>query len=247
MEQSMVRLTRELSRELWKKLPWKKFRRNLFRLQNRLYKAVRDNNLVLAKNLQKLILKSTSAKMLAIRQITQLNKGKKTAGIDGIKSLDFTQRLQVFFTLGCVKQWKPKELRRIPIPKKNGKIRVLSVPTITDRIWQCLIKYVLEPAHEANFNAKSFGFRPGRGAHDAQKTIFDNLKGSKKKANLEKRVIELDIKKCFDRISHESIMTQLIAPSEVKDAIFKSLKAGVFPEFPEQGTPQGGVCALRGA
>ena len=115
----MVRLTRQLSRELWKKLPWKKFRRNLFRLQNRLYKAVRANNLVLARKLQKLIMKSTSAKMLAIRQITQLNKGKKTAGIDGIKSLDFLQRFQALFSLNSVKQWEPKELRRIPIPKKN--------------------------------------------------------------------------------------------------------------------------------
>ncbi|MEL6463316.1 MAG: reverse transcriptase domain-containing protein, partial [Cyanobacteria bacterium J06621_15] len=165
--------------------------------------------------------------------------GKKTAGIDGIKSLDFTQRLQVFFSLGCVKQWKPKELRRIPIPKKNGKVRILSVPTIFDRIWQCLIKYALEPAHEATFNAKSYGFRPGRGAHDAQKTIFDNLRSTCN--GISKRVIELDISKCFDRISHESIMSQVIAPLGVKDAIFKSLKAGVFPEFPEQGTPQGGV------
>ena len=126
----MVRLTRKLSRELWKKLPWKKFRRNLFRLQNRLYKAVRANNLVLARKLQKLIMKSTSAKMLAIRQITQLNKGKKTAGIDGIKSLDFIQRFQAFYLLNSVKSWEPKELRRIPIPKKNGKVRILSVPTM---------------------------------------------------------------------------------------------------------------------
>ncbi len=237
----MVRLTRELSRELWKKLPWRKFRKNLFRLQNRLYKAIKVNNLVLARKLQKLILKSTSAKLLAIRQVTQLNKGKKTAGIDGIKSLDFHLRFQTLFTLGNIRNWVPKELRRIPIPKKNGKIRILSVPTIEDRIWQCLIKFALEPAHEASFNANSYGFRPGRSAHDAQKAIFLHLKGSKKKANLRKRIIELDIRKCFDRISHESIMSRLKAPKEIKDAIFKSLKAGTFPEFPEQGTPQGGI------
>jgi retron-type reverse transcriptase len=126
----MVRLA-PLGNELWKKLPWKKFRKNLFRLQNRIFKAIRNGDMVKARNLQKLVLKSTSAKLLAIRQITQLNKGKKTAGVDGIKSLNFIQRFHVlFFQINNVKDWEPKELRRIPIPKKNGKVRILSVPTM---------------------------------------------------------------------------------------------------------------------
>lgn len=234
----MVRLT-PLGNELWKRLPWKKFRRNLLRLQKRIFKAVREGDMAKVRNLQKLILKSTSAKLLAIRQITQLNKGKKTAGIDGVKSLDFSQRFQVLFQLQNIKDWEPRELRRIPIPKKNGKVRILSVPTIFDRIWQCLVKYALEPAHEATFHAKSYGFRTGRGAHDAQKVMFLNL--SSVARGYEKRVIELDIKKCFDRISHNSIIKQLMATSGMKQGIYRSLKAGVFPEFPEQGTPQGGV------
>ncbi len=214
--------------------------KNLFRLQNRIFKAIRNGDMVKARNLQKLVLKSTSAKLLAIRQITQLNKGKKTAGVDGIKSLNFIQRFHVlFFQINNVKDWEPKELRRIPIPKKNGKVRILSVPTIYDRIWQCLIKYALEPAHEATFHAKSCGFRPGRSAHDAQKMVFNNLRSISN--GIEKRVIELDIKKCFDRISHESIMIKLLATSGMKQGIYRSLKAGVFPEFPEQGCPQGGV------
>ncbi|MEO1372935.1 MAG: reverse transcriptase domain-containing protein [Cyanobacteria bacterium J06635_10] len=241
----MVRLTKKLSRELWSKLPWKKFRRNLFRLQHRLYKAIRAGNPGKARKIQKLILKSTSAKMLAIRQITQLNKGKKTAGIDGKKSLDFEQRLSVFFSLNNLKYWTPKKLRRISIPKKNGKTRILSVPTIKDRIWQCLIKYALEPAHEATFSGDSYGFRPGRSAHDAQKRIFNLMRkasrGKDPTAHMRKRIIELDIKKCFDRISHKAIMDRVKAPKNIKDAIFKSLKIGVFPEFPEQGTPQGGI------
>lgn len=104
------------------------------------------------KTAQLLVLKSTSAKLLAIRQITQLNKGKKTAGVDGVKSLNFLQRFQTYYELKEVKKWKPNELRRIPIPKKNGKVRILSVPTIFDRIWQCLIKYALEPAARCNIS-----------------------------------------------------------------------------------------------
>ena len=238
----MVRTTTKICcRELWKNLPWKKFRRNLFRLQIRIFKAVEAGNLVKARNLQKLVLKSTAAKLLAIRQVTQLNKGKRTAGLDGIKSLDFVSRFQVFFSMKSLNNWEPGKLRRIPIPKKNGKVRILSVPNMIDRVWQCLIKFALEPAHEAIFHANSYGFRPGRGAHDAQKMVFQQLKRTKKLSNVEKRVIELDIKKCFDRISHESIMKRVIAPMGTKNKIFKALKEGAFPDFPEQGTPQGGT------
>ncbi|MGV0029378.1 group II intron reverse transcriptase [Phormidesmis priestleyi] len=91
----------------------------------------------------------------------------------------------------------------------------------------------------ANFHEKSYGFRPGRSAHDAQKILFQNLKSDANGVN--KRVIELDIEKCFDRISHTTIMDNLIAPKGIKSGIFRCLKAGINPEFPEQGTPQGGV------
>ena len=116
---------------------------------------------------------------------------------------------------------------------------MLKIPTIADRAWQCLAKSALEPAHEATFHAKSYGFRPGRSAHDAQKILFSNLRSCSNGIN--KRVIELDIEKCFDRISHTTIMENLIAPKGIKTGIFRCLKAGINPEFPEQGTPQGGV------
>jgi group II intron reverse transcriptase/maturase len=118
-------------------------------------------------------------------------------------------------------------------------MRMLKVPTIADRAWQCLAKYALEPAHEATFHAKSYGFRAGRSAHDAQKILFLNLSSGANGIN--KRVLELDIEKCFDRINHSSIMEQLIAPRGMKTGIFRCLKSGVNPEFPRQGTPQGGV------
>jgi len=101
------------------------------------------------------------------------------------------------------------------------------------------VKYAIEPAHEATFHTNSYGFRPGRSAHDAQKNLFENLRSQSH--GIEKRVIELDIEKCFDRISHTAIMERLISPKRIKTGIFRCLKAGINPEFPEQGTPQGGV------
>ncbi len=118
-------------------------------------------------------------------------------------------------------------------------MRMLKVPTIADRAWQCLAKYALESAHETTFHARSYGFRTGRSAHDAQKILFLNL--NSRVIGIDKRVIELDIEKCFDRINHSSIMDRLIAPRGIKTGIFRCLKAGVNPGFSEQGTPQGGV------
>jgi len=235
----MVRHSSNAS-ELWKKLPWKKFQVNLFRLQKRVYKAVSVGDKRKARSIQKLILKSQAARLLAIRQVTQLNAGKKTAGIDGKKSLSFEERFALDINLSKnYTNWKHQGLRKIPIPKKDGTMRILKVPTIADRAWQCLAKYALEPAHEATFHKHSYGFRIGRSAHDAQKILQINLNSHANGIN--KRVIELDIEKCFDRINHSAIMDNLIAPSGLKLGIFRCLKAGVNVGFPDQGTPQGGV------
>ena len=248
--------------ELWKSFNWKKASKKLFRLQRRIYKsdvfggsfprkaraAVQRLDKRNARKLQKLILKSKGARMLAIRQVTQLNAGKKTAGIDGKVSLTFEERLALETQLSLNHtDWKHQKLREIPIPKKDGTSRLLKVPTISDRAWQCLAKYALEPAHEATFHAQSYGFRTGRSAHDAQKILFLNL--SSHANGIDKRVIELDIEKCFDRINHTAIMDNLIAPAGLKIGIFRCLKAGTNVGFPtgrvtrpvDQGTPQGGV------
>lgn len=235
----MIRHSNSAS-ESWKNLPWKQFRRNLFRLQRRVYKAVQVGNMRKARSIQKLILKSSAARLLAVRQVSQLNAGKKTAGIDGEKDLTFEERFELSEELGRHgNNWYHQGLREVPIPKKNGTTRILKIPTIADRCWQCLAKFALEPAHEATFHARSYGFRTGRSAHNAQKHLFDNLNSRVK--GKDKRVIELDIEKCFDRISHSAIMDRLIAPKSIKTGIFRCLKSGVNPEFPEQGTPQGGV------
>jgi RNA-directed DNA polymerase len=204
------------------------------------YKAVQVGDKRKARSLQKRILKSQSARLLAIRQVTQLNAGKKTAGIDGKASFTFEERFALSDLIGKnYSNWKHSGLREIPIPKKDGTTRMLKVPTIADRAWQCLAKYALEPAHEATFHKHSYGFRTGRSAHDAQRIMFNNL--SSKANETKKRVIELDIEKCFDRINHSTIMDELIAPKGLKLGIFRCLKAGTNVGFPDQGTPQGGV------
>ncbi|KAB8333201.1 reverse transcriptase [Scytonema tolypothrichoides VB-61278] len=186
--------------ESWKSLPWKKFRRDLFRLQKRVFKAVQAGNKRKAMSLQRLILKSTAARLLAIRQVSQLNAGKKTAGIDGKKSLTFKERFELEELLKVSSNnWKHQKLRSVFIPKKDGSKRTLKIPTIADRAWQCLAKLAIEPAHEALFHERSYGFRPGRAAHDAQKFLFVNLNSNANGIN--KRVIELDIEKCVRRDS----------------------------------------------
>ncbi|HAZ46158.1 MAG TPA: RNA-dependent DNA polymerase [Cyanobacteria bacterium UBA11369] len=235
----MIRHSSDAS-ELWRKLPWKHFRRELFRLQKRVYKAVCVGDMRKARSLQKLILKSRAARYLAIRKITQLNQGKKTAGVDGKAKLNFSERFDIEPILQkYVNNWKHNKLREIPIPKKDGSTRKLRIPTMLDRCWQCLALFALEPAHEATFHEHSYGFRPGRSAHDAQRQIFENL--NSRVNGIHKKIYELDIEKCFDRINHTSIMKDLIAPFGLKLGIFRCLKAGQNPEFPEQGTCQGGV------
>lgn len=236
----MIRHIDTVNSESWEFLPWKKFQKETFRLQKRVWKAVRAGDLQKARSLQKLILRSQGARFLAIRQVTQLNEGKKTAGIDGKRNLNFQERFDLEKELKVkANNWKHQGLREIPIPKKDGTKRILKVPTISDRAWQCLAKYALEPAHEATFHARSYGFRPGRSTHCAQKHLFDNLNARVKGIN--KRVLEIDIKKCFDRINHSTIMENLVAPSGLKLGIYRCLKAGTNVGFPEQGTPQGGV------
>ncbi len=126
----MVRRIENYS-ELWKQADWKQFCKVLFRLQHRVWKAVRTGDMAKARNIQKLILKSHSARMLAIRQVTQLNQGKKTAGVDGKAKLTFKERFELESLLKkSANKWKHKKLREIPIPKKDGTKRILKVPTM---------------------------------------------------------------------------------------------------------------------
>ena len=234
--------TRTADTDSWKALPWKRFQQIVFRLQTRIYKARKNGNHKLVRKLQKLLLNSKAAKYLAVRQVTQLNQGKSTAGVDGKKALTTGERINLADQLSSGwKTWKHQPLRRVEIPKKDGTKRKLGIPTIGDRAYQCLLKYALEPAAEATFHGNSYGFRPGRGCHDVQKRLFTALRSSSNGKH--KTVIEMDIEKCFDRISHKTILEKVELPPVALKGLRLAIKAGVRGEFATstEGTPQGGV------
>ena len=154
----------------WNTIPWKKLARAVFKLQKRIYRAEARGDVKTARRLQKLILKSWSAKCMAVLWVTQDNQGKKTAGVDGVKSLSPEARLKVVRQLKLGSKAKPTRRVWIPKPGKDEK-RPLGIPTIYDRALQALVKQALEPEWEAKFEPNSYGFRPGRSCHDAIKQI----------------------------------------------------------------------------
>jgi RNA-directed DNA polymerase len=238
------RNTSHFENEPWEKKPWKKFEKVVFRLQQRIYKASREGNGRKVKKLQRLLLKCRSAKFLAVRQVTQLNNGKETPGIDGKANLNDAERLQLVKELyGKSQNWNHSEVRRIFIPKKNGEKRPLGIPTISDRAWQALIKLALEPTAETDFHPRSYGFRPGRTTWDAAQDIFNSTRSLA--TNFSGKILELDIEKCFDRIDHKYLMQTVRLPKQYKMGIWKALKAGVrigYEKYDtDEGTPQGGV------
>ena len=225
----------------WKKLPWKSFQQNLFRLQHRIFKAAKKNDYNSVKRLQSLLLGSKSSKFLAVRELTQLNAGKKTAGVDGFKLLNPKQRLTLVNELDDMRNWKHGKLRRVFIPKPNGKQRPLGIPNLKDRAMQCLVKYALEPVYESYASDGSYGFRPGHSTWDVQNRLFQNLKSNWN--GYKKTILELDIEGCFDNIDHNKLMNLLILPGSGKKFLRTALKTGVLKERDKTlvGTPQGGV------
>ncbi|MCY7277116.1 MAG: group II intron reverse transcriptase/maturase [Phormidesmis sp. CAN_BIN44] len=222
----------------WKDLPWRKLERKVFKLQKRIFKASQRGDVKTVRRLQKTLMRSWSAKCLAVRRVTQDNQGKKTAGVDGIKSLKPDQRLELVKNLSLSQKAKPTRRVWIPKPGTEEK-RPLGIPTMADRALQALAKQVLEPEWEAKFEPNSYGFRPGRSAHDAIAATFGCIS---RKA---KYVLDADISKCFDRIDHEALLAKLNTFPTLRRQIKSWLKSGVMDGktlFPTpQGTPQGGV------
>lgn len=233
----MANTDSKLNTVAWNEINWRKVELSVFKLQKRIYQASKADNVRKLRRLQKTLLNSYNAKLLAVRKVSQDNKGKKTAGIDGIKSLSPYQRLLLVKNLKL--EGKSKPVRRVWIPKANGKKRPLGIPTIKDRAIQALVKSAIEPEWEARFEFNSFGFRPGRGCHDAIESIFKQIRTKNKFA------LDADISKCFDRIDHSKLLEKINTFPKARKQIKAWLKAGILDEgktiFPTEGSPQGGV------
>jgi RNA-directed DNA polymerase len=222
----------------WKDLDWRKLEKRVWKLQRRIYQASQRGDTAAVRKLQKTLMRSWSAKCTAVRKVTQDNQGKRTAGVDGVKSLSPAARLKLVNQLRLT--GKAKATRRVWIdkPGKTEK-RPLGIPTMFDRAMQALAKLALEPEWEARFEHNSYGFRPGRSAHDAIEAIHRNVC---KKA---KFVLDADIAQCFDRINHQALLTKINTFPKMRRQIKAWLKSGVMDSGSlfntDEGTPQGGV------
>jgi RNA-directed DNA polymerase len=184
--------------EAWNKLPWRKLEQHVYRIQKRIYRANQHGKKRTVHKLQKLLLKSKAAQLVAVRRVTQDNQGKKTAGVDGVKSVNPKGRFALAKSIHP-KHWrhhKSRPVRRVWIPKPGkAEKRPLGIPTMRERSKQALAKMALEPEWEAVFEPNSYGFRPGRSCHDAIGAIFLAIRYKPK------FVYDADIKGCFDHAS----------------------------------------------
>src|SRR6266849_2865332 len=234
--------SKDQTSETWNRVPWKKLEQHCFRIQKRIYRASQRGNQRAVHKLQKLLMKSEAARLLAVRRVTQENQGKKTAGVDGVKSVRPKERLLMARHIHPTywKHIKAQPVRRVWIPKPGkSEKRPLGIPTVFERARQCLAKLALEPEWEARFEPNSYGFRPARSAHDAIGAIFNGIRFKAK------YVLDADLKACFDNINQEALLNKLHTYTVMKQTIKGWLKAGVLENGvftpTEAGTPQGGT------
>ena len=236
----------------WNEVDWPLVEQRVFRYQQRIYRAGLKDNQNVINNLQRRLITSYDAKLLAVRQVTTLNKGKRTPGVD--KKVYDTPKAKMKLVSNLKLDGKASRIKRVEIPKpgKPGQFRPLGIPTVEDRAKQALCRFALEPEWEARFERNSYGFRPGRNCHDAIESVFGALSNKRQTPIYRKMVLKIDIEKCFDRINHDLLLDKINSHPVIKNQIKSWLEAGILkgsspksdPDFiikNEMGTPQGGV------
>ena len=220
----------------WEAIDWQKALAYVKKLQVRIVKAQKEGHYSKVKSLQWLLTHSFYAKALAVKRVTS-NQGKRTSGVDHELWLTPQEKFNAISKLNR-RGYRPQPLRRHYIPKKNGKMRPLGIPTMTDRAMQTLYKFSLEPIAETYADPNSYGFRIGRSTHDAIEQCFTDLN----KGKSPEWILEGDIKGCFDHISHEWLLENIPMDTQILE---KWLKCGyvetrkLFPT--DEGAPQGGT------
>jgi RNA-directed DNA polymerase len=229
----------------WDKVNWRAQEEQVRRLRQRIFKATQEQDWPRVRNLQKLMLRSRANTLVSVRQVTQRNAGRRTAGIDGEVALTSGARAAVAVRVHQSRSsWQPRAVRRVYIPKASNraKLRPLGIPVLVDRCHQARVRNALEPEWEARFEPASYGFRPGRGCHDAIGAICNVCAGPAAKRAW---ALDADLAAAFDRIDHSFLLGQLES-FPARDMIAGWLKAGLFEAGKgfaptEEGTPQGGV------
>ena len=229
----------------WDAIDWRAQEEQVRRLRQRIFKAAREGDWPKVRNLQKLMLRSRDNTLVSVRQVTQRNAGRKTAGIDGEVALTPEARAGVAVRVHQSRSsWRPRAVRRVHIPKASNpaKLRPLGIPVLMDRCHQARVRNALEPEWEARFEPRSYGFRPGRGCQDAIAAIYNVCKGP---WSMRTWALDADLAAAFDRIDHDHLLAAL-GSFPARDMISGWLKAGVFEAGKGfaptvEGTPQGGV------
>ena len=226
----------------WDSMEWGRVESEVRRLRQRIFAASRVGDLKKVRNLQKLMLRSRANALLSVRRVTEVNAGRKTAGIDGEVVIGAEQKAELADWLQCRSEpWSPRPVKRVYVPKSDGRRRPLGIPVITDRVLQALTVNALEPEWEARFEPRSYGFRPGRGCHDAIVAIHTSASGKDAKRLW---VLDADLEAAFDRLNHDRILAAL-SGFPARELVRQWLKSGVIENRrfapTDEGAPQGGV------